>query len=224
MNSNHTNITRIKAVANALSDFEIVFVGGATVSLYTDNASSEVRPTDDVDIVIELANYAEFATLDEQIRQLGFQNDISSGIICRYTIKGIIVDIMPTEPDIIGFSNIWYADGYKNSEIYQVDEHQSVRIFSLPYFVASKLEAFKNRGNNDFRSSSDWEDIVFILENVSSIESKLFSDKNTQTYLKQALTLLMERQDFEEGIYCHLDRQFASKNFSRILQMLRENL
>jgi hypothetical protein len=30
------------------------FVGGATVSLYVDRPFNEVRPTDDVDIVIEL--------------------------------------------------------------------------------------------------------------------------------------------------------------------------
>jgi len=36
---------------------DVVFVGGATVSLYADLKATESRPTDDVDIIIELASY-----------------------------------------------------------------------------------------------------------------------------------------------------------------------
>ena len=57
---NHqTNIVRIKAVANALRKLneKVVFVGGATISLYPDRAVFEVRPTDDVDVIIEILNY-----------------------------------------------------------------------------------------------------------------------------------------------------------------------
>ncbi|GAB2610263.1 hypothetical protein [Belliella aquatica] len=61
MNS-HLNILRIKAVAQALQELSenVVFVGGATVSLYTDRNSEEVRPTDDVDILVELVSYKEY--------------------------------------------------------------------------------------------------------------------------------------------------------------------
>ena len=58
--NHHQNITRIKAVNNALGPLndKVVFVGGATVSLYAEyeNGIPEdlVRPTDDVDILIEL--------------------------------------------------------------------------------------------------------------------------------------------------------------------------
>ena len=53
------NIVRIKAVCNALGKLaeEVVFVGGATAALYADRPVGEVRPTDDVDILVELLNY-----------------------------------------------------------------------------------------------------------------------------------------------------------------------
>ena len=38
-----------------------------------------------------------------------------------------------------------------------------VKIFQAVYFIASKLEAFNDRGNNDGRMSSDFEGIVFVL-------------------------------------------------------------
>ena len=75
--SHQNNIVRIKAIANLLNQLneEYVFVGVATVSLYGDENRTEVRPTDDVDVVIELASYKGYADLDEKLRKTGFEND-----------------------------------------------------------------------------------------------------------------------------------------------------
>ena len=72
--SHHINIIRIKAVANALADLKdkVVFVGGATISLYTDRPVIEVRPTDDVDVIIEILNYVDRIKLEENLGQLAF--------------------------------------------------------------------------------------------------------------------------------------------------------
>jgi len=40
----------------------------------------------------------------------GFSNDVESGVICRYKIKGIVVDVMPTSEGILGFANQWYIE------------------------------------------------------------------------------------------------------------------
>lgn len=65
--SHHVNIVRIKAVANALDTLKekVVFVGGATISLYPDKPVLEVRPTDDVDVIIEILNYKNRVELEE---------------------------------------------------------------------------------------------------------------------------------------------------------------
>jgi predicted nucleotidyltransferase len=92
MNDN-INIIRLRAVANTLQELNqnVVFVGGATVSLYVTQAAPEARPTDDVDVIVELASYKEYSQLEKRLRSLGFINDIKSGVICRYTINGLIV-------------------------------------------------------------------------------------------------------------------------------------
>ncbi|MBK8844227.1 MAG: hypothetical protein IPO33_16030 [Saprospiraceae bacterium] len=84
---------------------KVVFIGGATVSLYSERTAFEVRPTDDVDVIIELLNNKDRTELDEKLRNFGFINDIESGIICRYKIQGLIVDVMPTNDPSIGFEN-----------------------------------------------------------------------------------------------------------------------
>lgn len=47
----------IEIVAQALGSFvdEVAFVGGAAASFYIDPNSVELRPTDDVDCVIEIS-------------------------------------------------------------------------------------------------------------------------------------------------------------------------
>ncbi len=57
------NKALVKEVAIALKELKevMVFVGGATISLYTDDlAAHEIRPTSDIDMTIKLThNYAE---------------------------------------------------------------------------------------------------------------------------------------------------------------------
>jgi hypothetical protein len=60
----HLSILRIKAVATILKvlNQKVVFVGGATIALYAPREISfETRPTDDVDIVVELDTYMDYS-------------------------------------------------------------------------------------------------------------------------------------------------------------------
>ena len=75
--SHQENITRIKTVYNALGPLKdkVVFVGGATISLYRQGNSQEVRATEDVDVVIEIWQYGNYTALEERFRNIGFKND-----------------------------------------------------------------------------------------------------------------------------------------------------
>lgn len=146
---NHSiNITRIKAVNNAFGKLKdkVVFVGGATISLYPDRSFFETRVTDDVDVIVEIINYQGRVELEEKLRSLGFAHDIESSVVCRYKIEGIIVDIMPTVDPSIGFNNKWYPEGFQKAIDYSIDGENVVKILSAPYFIATKFEAFNGRG------------------------------------------------------------------------------
>ena len=206
--SHHTNIVRIKAVSNALNDLKekVVFVGGATISLYPDRAVFEVRPTDDIDVIIEILNYVDRAKLEERLRSIGFSHDIESGVICRYKIQGIIVDIMPTNDPSIGFTNIWYPEGFKKAVDYEIDERNVIKILSAPYFIATKLEAHKGRGKNDGRTSQDFEDIVYVLENRESIwEEMINSDSSVKEYLRSEFQILLKNPNLFQWIDSHVE-------------------
>lgn len=207
--SNHTNIVRIKAVNNALQELRdhVVFVGGATISLYADRPVLEVRPTDDIDVIVEILNYKQRQQLEERLREIGFTNDVESGVICRFKIKGIIVDIMPTDDPSIGFSNKWYPKGYEHAENYTLDDGQTIRILAAPYFLATKLEAFKGRGGGDGRLSHDFEDIIFVLENRERLWHEIrICDDEVKAYLVAEFSALMDNPHIYEWIDCHVER------------------
>jgi len=202
------NITRIKAVYDALEELaaEVIFIGGAVVSLYADRPSLEIRPTDDVDILIELLDYNGYAAIEEKLRKKGFVNDIASGVVCRYIINGIIVDVMPTDENILGFSNKWYPEAFKNAGYIMLDVNHTIRIFSAVYFIAVKMEAFKNRGNGDGRTSSDFEDIVFILNYRNAFWDELAAaPENVKQYLQQNFKELLAGFYLYEWISAHLE-------------------
>jgi predicted nucleotidyltransferase len=195
-------------VREALADLrnDVVFVGGSTVSFYADRESFEVRETDDVDVIIEVLTYPDHVKFEEKIQALGFSPDTTARVKVRYKIKGIIVDFMPTTDVAIGFENKWYPDGYKNAIEYSIDNNETIKILSPEHFIATKLEAFKNRGYSDPRQSHDFEDIVYMLENRNAIWSELANcAEPVKNYLKQEFGKLLSQKGIEEWIDCHVD-------------------
>ncbi len=206
--NNHINIVRIKAVHNALGELAgaFIFIGGATVSLYADRPAGDIRPTDDVDILIELMEYTGYAALDEQLRSKGFINDSESGVICRYTVHGITVDVMPTAKEILGFTNRWYAAAAAHSIEKEVEQGTVIRLFTAAYFLATKLEAFKSRGQRDGRTSTDFEDIVYLLNNRNSLWQELAgAAPDLHHYLRQEFSALLDNPYLDEWISVHLE-------------------
>lgn len=220
--SHQSNTVRIKVVANALDNLneKIVFVGGATLSLYIEGVGFEVRPTDDVDVIIEILNYKERTELEEKLRNIGFSHDVESRVVCRYKIQGIIVDIMPTNDPSIGFSNLWYPDGFINAIDYDIEEGCRVKILSPPYFIATKFEAFKGRGENDGRTSQDFEDIICILEYRESIWEEMNSANDVlRNYLRNEFTQLSNNPYYFEWIDSHVER-FTSSATDYIIEQI----
>jgi len=109
---NSANIAMLEVAAAALGDLlnEVVFVGGATVSLWiTDEAAPELRPTDDVDVIVEITTRRDYYRFESRLREAGFRNHPEDGVICRFKQpeSDLLLDVMPTEASILGFENRW---------------------------------------------------------------------------------------------------------------------
>lgn len=160
------NVEMIAVVARQLADLreEVVFLGGATVELYmTRSGLPPARVTKDVDVIVEVATQAKYYAVAEHLRRLGFHEDVDALILCRWRVSDIIVDVMPTEPSILGFSNQWYKHAFLTARPFLIEAGLEIRLATAPSFIATKREAFLGRGGGDFVLSHDLEDIISVL-------------------------------------------------------------
>jgi hypothetical protein len=75
---------------------DLVFVGGCTTGLFlTDPAASGIRPTKDVDALVDVTSYAKYASLAERLRALELAEDTTPGApLCRWRRAETIVDVV----------------------------------------------------------------------------------------------------------------------------------
>lgn len=217
----------LQTVANGLGELkdEMVFVGGAVAELYADNpAASEIRPTIDVDCVIEISSRLQFARLEENLRARGFKNDTSEGApICRWIYKDIKVDIMPTDSNVLGFSNRWYEEGIEVKIQKTLYNGTDVFVFPPEYYLAAKFEAHNSRGGSDLRQSHDFEDIVYILDNCSGILDNISVSKTgVKEYLKNECRKLLENPDITEGVETALPYGSGEESSDILAMLIRD--
>ena len=217
---NQINIDSLIKVAEGLKPLlnDLVFVGGSIIEFYVNRPTAlGVRPTMDIDCVIELTGYAEYVKLEEDLSKLGFKHDSESKVSCRYKYRGLTVDIMPTDKDILGFTNKWYLPGMQNSYEQKLNDDILIKLFKPPYFLASKFEAFKNRGG-DRRTSHDFEDIIYFLDNRKDWHKEILSSQEeVRDFLIQEFSDLIADKYCREEISSHLPPTGRKDRLVRIM-------
>jgi len=208
--NHHNNIEMLQSVCESLEELveEVVFVGGSVASTYVDLAiAEEIRPTIDVDCVIEVTNLFDYNEIEKRLRKKGFKNDTREDApVCRYISPlGVTVDVMPNDESLLGFSNSWYYSGIKNKVEYTLPNGKDIYTFDLGHFLASKVEAFHGRGSDDPRFSHDLEDVVLVLDGTEDVLDKLNSaDSEVLKFLKQTAKDFLKNFDIQEAIIGHL--------------------
>jgi hypothetical protein len=197
----------IFGVAKRLQDLrdKVVFVGGMIRSvLVTDPGADLGRPTKDVDLILDVHSRAAYFSLAEILRSRGFRESIDEGApLCRWNVDGITADIMPIDPAILGFSNVWYADALKHSLQFE-GEGGAVRILDAPRFCATKLEAFASRGNRDFYHR-DLEDVVAVVDGRPTLIDEIRSaPSDLRDFLSTVISELLTETAFIESLQGHL--------------------
>ncbi|MCP9200793.1 nucleotidyl transferase AbiEii/AbiGii toxin family protein [Gramella sp. GC03-9] len=212
-------------VALALGELnkDVVYVGGAMVSLYIDDpAAEDVRPTKDIDITLEIANVGELEKLRVALEDKGFVQSAEDDVICRFRLNDIKVDVMSTTEVGWAPANPWFAPGFENSITKEVEKVE-IRILTLPYFLATKFAAFQGRGGGDPRMSHDFEDIVYLLNYTSSFKDQIQeSDPEVKHYLKEQFLAIRDKRNMQEAIIGNLYHENQEVRFDRIMKEIKE--
>lgn len=225
MNKDDPNVARVELVARALGEAwqEFVLVGGCAAGLLiTDQARPPVRATIDVDLAVEVATKADYYNnVHDQLVRLGFKE--TGDVVCRWRCGELIVDVMPTEQNILGFANRWYGPAVRTAATVELPSGAKIKIITAPLFVATKLEAFFGRGQGDFVQSHDIEDIVNVVDGRAEwVDETAAADEELRAYLRDELESLLLTADFLDAIPGHLRPDAASQARREIIiQRLR---
>jgi predicted nucleotidyltransferase len=181
-----------------------------------------VRPTDDVDLVVEVASYVKYQDLLAALRKLGFIHDMD-GPLCRMQIQGIKVDVMPTREAILSFNNRWYPLAVANAANFKLSNDVTIKLISAPLFLCTKLDAFSDRGHGDYLSSSDIEDIVAIVNGRDElVEECAAQGGEVVEYLAANFRHLLDDDPFLNALPGILP--FAARNREAIVKSRMEEL
>ena len=178
---------------------EIVFVGGVTLGLLiTDEAAAPIRATTDVDVIAEILTYADYIAFAERLRQAGFTEDTGEkALTCRWRNGRLTLDVLALSREVLGFTNIWYEPALRHAETLTLARGQSIRVITAPYFLGTKMEAFRGRGRMDFQASHDLEDFVAIVDGRDTLLREIArSPRDLQDYLAAAAKSLLSEARF----------------------------
>ncbi len=213
---NDANTEMVERVAAALGPLRerVVFVGGcATGLMITDPAAAAIRTTLDVDLVVETAGRAAYRGLEKELLRRGFRHDVSpQAPICRWTLGDLVVDVMPTDPSLLGFSNRWYPEAVRTAQQMSLPSGLPILLVDPPCFLATKLEAFFGRGQGDFRASHDLEDVVTLVDGRPEIVDEVArSASQLRAYLEEELGKLLDNEPFRRALPGHLAPDAATQ-------------
>ena len=178
----------------------MAFTGGCTTGLLiTDEVTKEsVRYTNDVDLIVEVVGYADWAALQAQLIERGFSLNPEDTVICRMRLGELMVDFMPDDPAVLGFSNRWYKQAFAKAVDYPLTDNLVIRLLTAPYFLATKLEAFRGRGSNDPLTSPDLEDILNIIDGRSTLLDELkCAEENVCHYVADEIARLLDHEEMD---------------------------
>ncbi|HEY3828503.1 MAG TPA: hypothetical protein VGL57_04845 [Solirubrobacteraceae bacterium] len=189
--------TAAAALGPLLSD--LVFLGGASIHLWiSDRAAPATRATNDVDAISAAVGKAGYYRLGERLRERGFSEASHSTVICRWNhVKtGLVLDVMPTDEKVLGFSNQWYKHAIATSVELSLSDGKKIRAATPPSIIATKLAAWHGSGNNDMLGSLDLHDILVLIDGREELIAEIGEEPTLSRYIGEELAELRSNPYF----------------------------
>ena len=195
------NLAKIELIASALGPLRdrLVFVGGCAVGLLiTDTAAAPVRVTFDVDLVARVSALAAYHGIEKEFVRLGFSRDTTSDApICRWRYRGLEVDLMPTDSKVLGFANRGYPLAVDTAQDAKLPSGTMIKLITASAFLATKFEAYSDRGGADMLASHDLEDIINVVDGSPGLLEEVRKvPADLRTYLAARFAELLVAPDF----------------------------
>lgn len=199
------NLGLLVGMAQAMGPLceQVVFVGGCATGLLVDDAGlMDVRPTEDVDAIVEVASLAAYHRLAEQLMERGFKQTMADNTPpFRWYWNRMQLDLVPLDEKVLGFANPWYRVGYEAALSVELTGGLHLRHLSAPHFLATKFEAFKDRGQNDVYLSHDLEDIMTVMEGRAAVvQETTLASESVRAHVGISVAALLQMTAFHNAL------------------------
>ncbi len=130
-----------------------------------------------------------------RLREAHFTED--TDLICRWHNGTLTLDVLALSKDVLGFTNVWYESALRHSSTVNLSRGKAIRVIAAPFFLGTKMEAFRGRGRMDFQASHDLEDFVAVIEGRDTLLQEIAeSPQDLQDYLAEAAKSLLAESRF----------------------------
>ena len=132
-----------------------------------------------------------------------FGEAVDEPVLCRWRNPEppLVLDVMPTDPDILGFSNPWHEEAITTAATVALDSGTQIRAAPPVLLVATKLCAWKGRGRGDLLRSLDVHDVLTLVDGRPGLIDEIQgSSPALRTYIRDELIDLRAESYFDYAV------------------------
>lgn len=152
-----------------------------------------------MDVISAITTRVGYYKLGERLTERGFQQASDSRVICRWRHgkTGLLLDVMPQDASVLGFSNTWYRHALETAVERELPSGTHIRAATPPIIVATKLAAWNGRGDGDLLRSLDLHDVLVLIDGRGELHTEFDAEpRELRKYIADELAAIAERSYF----------------------------
>jgi hypothetical protein len=111
------------------------------------------------------------------------------------------LDVLALSKEVLGYTNLWYESALHHATPFLLPDGRSIRLITAPYFLGTKMEAFRGRGRMDFLASHDLEDFVAVIDGRNNILDEVAAcPADLRSYLAETAKSLLDEPEFLDAL------------------------
>jgi hypothetical protein len=112
---------------------------------------------------------------------------------------------MPQAPANLGMNTRWFPEVLKQAWAVDLGGNCIAKVVTPPLFLATKLEAFKDRGKEDYYMSHDLEDIITLVDGRATLVEEVAAvNTEIRAFVSDEFSRILRHPDFRDSLPGHL--------------------
>lgn len=155
-----------------------------------------------MDAIAAIASPSGYRVLGKELEKLGFsQSTVEGDPPFRWRHGAMKLDLMPMDEAILGFTSRWYAVAFAGAGRVTIADGIVIRVISPVHFLATKLDAFRDRGHGDYMASHDFEDFMTVIDGRPGILDEIRgADADLRNYIAAEIGSLLKDPRFVSSL------------------------